>query len=143
MGMPYALLKVAKPEAFDLGKGSRMGAGWMEVFERRLGHPFGIMDSKREGNFLEPIHNLDRDNLIKRLTDFDNGYTGPADQVADGILNWMGDDVCILCNGWEELEMMIEDHLAAGEHIQQEFADTAAIVTPKLIEYKQTGSVWG
>lgn len=132
MGLPHALLKVDKPEAFDLGKGER-SRSWMPVFNR-------MVDFFGGGNFLEPMQNLDRATLVTRLIQHDNGYSGEPEEVADRILEWMGDDVCILSNGWEEMVMHIEDE---NPDIESEFSDTAEIVTCPLLQYRQTGSVWG
>lgn len=137
MGLPHALLKVDKPEVFNLGKGLA-SRSWSPVFGRNLGMFF--IDGGA-GNFLEPMKNLDKEWLVKQLIAFDKGYSGPAEDVATRIIEWMGDDACILSNGWEEMSEMIED--GNIHDIQEEFSDTAAVVTIPLSQYKQTGSVWG
>lgn len=134
MGLPHALLKVDKPEVFDLGKGNA-SQSWGPVFERYLGPPF----DHRQGNFLQPMHNLDVDKLVPRLEVFDAGYTGNPEIVAARILKWMGDDVCVLCNGWEEMQQYIDD---SNVEVQTEFRDTAAAVNIPLLQYRETGSVW-
>jgi hypothetical protein len=149
MGMPYALLKQDKPEVFDLGKGVRM-VGWTEVFERRYGPPFSntpadifnIFGSDDKGNFLEPLQSLDLALLTKRLEKFDHGYSGEAAVVAKRIIDWMGDDVCYLCNYWEELSGCIESRMSAKK-IAAEFNDLAVKLSVPMAKYKETGDVWG
>ncbi len=134
MGMPYALLKRDKAEAFDLGKGSRLH-GWPQVFDRRYGYPFG----QGEGNFCDPLQDISLNNLTKKIEDFDNKYTGDPATVAQRIIDWMGDDVCFLVNYWEEIEGMIES--GESDRLAEEFSDLK--LEHALKDYKQTGSVWG
>lgn len=144
MGLPHTLLKIEKPEVFELGKGAG-SRSWMPVLDRNIGNWSMIAllsgDPKFEaGNFLEPLQNLDRDNLVKRLKEHDGGYSGDPEIVADRIIAWMGDDACVLCNGWEEMEDYISRR--ASRQIQTEFSDTAAVVKVPLIQYRVTGSIW-
>jgi hypothetical protein len=137
MGMPYSLIKRDKPEIFDLGKGSVSRGGWLEVFDRGYGlFPFGF-----GGNFLEPIKPVSFAVLKVRLDRYDGAYSGETSIVAKRIIEWMGDDVCMLFNGREELEYMIDEGKSEADIIK-EFNDIGSLVTVPLGTYTITGSVW-
>jgi hypothetical protein len=138
MGIAYALMKRDKPEVFDLGKGSIRG-GWMKVFERRLGWPFGALD---DGNFLDPIVAPPVEKLAARIKKHDHGYTGDdVNSIAKTIVDWIGNDVCFLVNYWEEVQYMIEEGEPA-EAFAKEFDDLSPKLAQPMNVYKQTGSVW-
>lgn len=135
MGMPYGLMKIGKPEIFNLGKGSRMfGGGWLGVFSRSYGAPFDADEGNFHESFTVPV------DLEARVAEFDNRYSGDAETVARRIRDWMGDDACLLINYWEELESLIESK--RYRYIRKEFADVHARVEHPLSKYRETGSVW-
>lgn len=136
MGMPYALIKRDKPEAFNLGKGSIL-AGWPKVFGRTYGIPFGVGKS----NFEEPLDPTPTTTLTRLIIDYDHGYTGDASEVAERIAKWVGDDVCFLINYWEDIEGMLEDDDGA-EAVDAEFNDLRPQLCAPLSKYVQTGDVW-
>lgn len=134
--MPYALIKKNKPEAFDLGKGSRTG-GWVTVFGRYYGKPF----DDRDGNFLESIPRPLIEDLHKTIH-ADNGYSGPPpDIITARIRDWIGEDEVFLINYWEEIVWMIEE--GSGEDdFKNEFDGIYPLLSHPLSQYSETGNIW-
>lgn len=133
MGIRYALLKVHKPEVFELGKGSA-SRSWMDVFNRKFGLLWDV------GNFQEPITGLTKEKLVAKLKKYDRGYSGDAEEVAGRIIDWVGEDTVILTNLWEEVTDYRDD--MPDLDLSEEYPDTQELLTPSFNDYLETGNVW-